>query len=102
MNNFFNFTIPYFCSEYGADWDGFNTIVEDNTDYLFEKIWDFYKLNDPNFFSTRVAELVLQSLKIPFTELDTLQTKKQYIRKFLTNFKNKGSADIYLDVQESI
>jgi len=102
MNNFFNFTLPVFQEAYGSDWDSFKTITDDNTDYLLGKTWDFYKLNDPNFYTTRVVEIVLDSLGVSYSATETLAKKKQYVRKFLTDSKDKGSADIYLDVQEVI
>lgn len=102
MNNFFNFQLPVFQEKYGNDWTDFKTITDDNVDYFMAKIWDLYKLNDPNFYTTRVAEIVLDSLGVPYSAPETLVTKKQYVRKFLTNFKDKGSADVYLDIQETI
>ena len=102
MNNFFNFEIPYFNEKYGTDWDDFNTIVEDNTDYYFEKIWQLYWLNDPNYYSTRVVEKVLDSLGVPYGPTDTLEMKKLSVRKFLTNFRDKGLDSVYLDIQEAV
>lgn len=102
MNNFFNFNIPYFCDKYGNDWSDFTTITDENVDYSIGKIWDLYKLADPNFFTTPVAELVGRSLDLSFDTTDTLKTKKYRIRKFLTMFKDKGTDAFYLDPQESI
>ena len=44
MNNFFNFTIPYFNSQFGEDWDSFNSITEENVDYIMDKTWQLYWL----------------------------------------------------------
>jgi len=101
-NNFFTFTRPYYTQKYGEDWADFDTIVDDTTDYTFEKVWQLYWLNDPNYFTTRICEIVLESLGIQYELTDTLKSKKLAIRKFLTQFKNKGISEVYLDIQESI
>jgi hypothetical protein len=102
MNNYFNFTIPKFNEQYGVDWDDFNDIVEDNVDYLFAAIWELYWLADPDYMPLQAIEKALRALKITFSGTETTAQKKLYLRKFLTTFKDKGSADIYLDYAEAI
>jgi sugar lactone lactonase YvrE len=101
-NKFFNFTIPSFNQKYGSDWTDFNTITEDNFDYIFRKTWELYYYNDVNTLSNNGAEAILTLLKIPFDETDTLQTKKLKIRKFVVIGKEKSLEDQYLDIQEEI
>ncbi len=101
-NNFYQFKIPYFNEKYGSDWDSFTTVINDNVDYVMNKTYQLYWLFDPNYYTTRVAEAVSDSLEIDYTEITTLAVKKYNIRKFLTKYANKGLADTYLDVQEAI
>ncbi len=101
-NNYFNFTLPTFMVQYGSDWIDFQTIVDDNVDNVMSKTYQLYWLNDPNNFTTRVSELVLDSLGISYSTTDTLLTKKIKIRTFLTKYANKGLADTYLEIGEDI
>jgi len=101
-NNFFNFKIPRFNLKYGTDWTDFSAIIEENTDHYFEKAWQLYHLNDINKMSTRVVQAVLNVLKIPYTDADTMFTKKLRLRQWATKFINKGLGDIYLDIGEEI
>ena len=101
-NNYFNFTLPFFSTQYGTDWEDFSTIINDNVDNIMKKTYQLYWLNDINSFTTRVSELVLDSLGIEYSSTDTLLTKKIKIRTFVTKYANKGLADTYLDIGEDI
>ncbi len=102
MNNHFNFEIPYFNREYGSDWDSFNDIVEDNVDYLMRKTWQLFWLTDINTMPLRIVEIYLGILNISYSATDTLQEKKIKLRYFMSQYANKGMADIYLDIAEII
>lgn len=101
-NNYFNFKIPFFNTEYGVDWTNLQTIVNDNVDYLMGKTYQLYWLDDPNYYSTRVTEKVSDSLFLLYNHITETSVKKFNIRKFLTTFANKGLKDTYLDIQENI
>lgn len=101
-NNYFNFTIPAFQDRYGEDWDDFNDIIEDNTDYLIEKTIQLKWLVDPNYMTTRVVEMALKALDVDYSAVDTLAIKKNLLRKFLTSFEDKSLDTLYLDYAEDI
>lgn len=102
MNNYFNFTLPAFNQEYGEDWTNFTTIVDDQVDYMVEKVISLYWLNDITMTPIIAAEYIMRLLGIPIIASDTLAVKKYKIRKFNTNARAKATADIYLDYAENI
>lgn len=102
MNNYFNFNIPYFNQEYGEDWDNFKSIIDDNVDYLMEKTFHLYWLNDPNLWTEKITETQLDLYKIPYNSDDTFLTKKAKFYTGITRFKNKGLASIYIDAAADI
>ncbi len=101
-NNWFNFTYPLFNTKYGVDWTDYMSITDDNVDYVMNKTYQLYWLNDPNYFTTRIAEIILSSLGIEYTVADTLATKKLKIRQFLTQTAYKGLGSLYLDIAETV
>jgi hypothetical protein len=88
--------------KYGEDWDDFRTIVDDNVDYVMNKTYQLYWLNNVDYMGVREVEKALLSMKIGTSSSETLPYKKEKLRKFLTIFANKGTADIYLDFAESV
>lgn len=102
MNNYFNFEIPLFSEKYGTDWDDFKDIIEDANDNLFAKTFQLYWLLDPDYYTNRVAEIILDVLDIDFSSSDTLAVKKSKIRGFLSDLSKKGMEDFYLDPAEDI
>ncbi|MFW9871943.1 MAG: hypothetical protein ACFFG0_02500 [Candidatus Thorarchaeota archaeon] len=102
MNNYFNFTIPKFNSEYGEDWGDFNDITEDQVDYAIQKIIDLYKLNDITMTPLIATEYIMKLLGIEIYSTDSLAIKKYKIRKYNTNAKAKATLDLYLDYAENI
>jgi len=102
MNKFFNVKYPEFLEKYGKDWDSFKTILNEAVDHYFKKAWDIYYFNNVNTISERAIEQVLRLLKIEFNSADTYLTKKIKLRFFVSQYKKKGLAEIYLDLQEKV
>ena len=102
MNNYFNFEIPFFNSQFGQDWDSFNTIVESNNDYLFNKTYDLYKLRDINRMPILALDIALDLRNIETDATEALNIKKQKLRWFNKDFKSKSMKDTYLDYQETV
>ena len=102
MNNWFNFQKPYFNELYGSDWDSFDTIVEDNVDYLYQQNWRLYWLRDITLMRPQPLESALRLRGIKYDETTSTKIKKRNLRKFNTANKEKGMEDFYLDYQESV
>lgn len=101
-NEYFNIEIPEFNQKYGTDWTSFETITDDNVDYLIGKTIDLYKLIDITRMSSKVVELWLNTLKIYYDDTDTLATKKLKLRYYNSQYSNKSLDEIYLDLAEGI
>ena len=97
-NLFYNYNIPTFQNKYGDDWDGFQTVMDDNWDYAFQKAWEFYHLIDINRMLNRVVEYQLDLRSIDFSSSDTVLTKRINLRNFVNKYINKGLASIYIDI----
>ena len=102
MNNYFNFEIPFFNQQFGSDWATFNTIVETNNDYLFEKTYDLYKLKDITRMPILALDIALRLRNIETDPSEAINIKKQKLRSFNKDFKAKAMSDTYLDYQETI
>ena len=102
MNNFFNFQTPYFNQQFGSDWDDFNDITEENVDYIMNKTWQLYWLRRIDTMPVMALEQALRLRAIEVEAADSIALKKYKLRKFNTSFKEKGTADFYLDYQEEI
>ena len=102
MNNFFNFQTPYFNQQFGSDWDDFNDITEENVDYIMDKTWQLYWLRRIDTMPVMALEQALRLRAIEVDATDSIALKKYKLRKFNTSFKEKGTADFYLDYQEEI
>ena len=102
MNNFFNFQTPYFNQQFGSDWDDFNDITEENVDYIMNKTWQLYWLRRIDTMPVMALEQALRLRAIEVDAADSIALKKYKLRKFNTSFKEKGTADFYLDYQEEI
>ena len=102
MNNFFNFQAPYFNQQFGSDWDDFNDITEENVDYIMNKTWQLYWLRRIDTMPVMALEQALRLRAIEVEAADSIALKKYKLRKFNTSFKEKGTADFYLDYQEEI
>jgi len=102
MNNFFNFQIPYISSQFGVDWGSFTTIVDDNTDYIMNKTFELYRLKDPARMPAPALEIALKLRDIETTPAELLSVKREKLRSFSTGYRNKGTADLYLDYAEAI
>lgn len=102
MNNFFNFQIPFFNSQMGSDWDDFNDITEENVDYIMNKTWQLYWLRRIDTMPVMALEQALRLRAVEVDATDSIALKKYKLRKFNTSFKEKGTADFYLDYQEEI
>lgn len=102
MNNFFNFTIPYFNSQFGEDWDDFNSITEENVDYVVDKTWQLYWLKRIDTLPIIALDYAIKLRGIEVDADDTIALKKFKLRKFNTTFKDKGASSFYLDYQEAI
>lgn len=94
-NKFFNFSIPKFNQNYGSDWSGFTTIINDNVDNLFLKIWQIYHLIDIDRMSATVLEYWISLKGIISNDDDTVPIKKAKLRQWLTKHRDKGLAVIY-------
>lgn len=101
-NDFFNIKIPNFQEKYGEDWAQWKSIVEEFNDYLFQKTWELYFLNDLNRISERALEFLLDSLRVHYDANDTLLTKKLKLRTYVSQYENKALSQVYLDIQEAI
>ncbi|MCP4648825.1 MAG: hypothetical protein GY853_01915 [PVC group bacterium] len=101
-NNYYNFTIPSFNSSSGTDWDSFQTIVDDNTDYIMNKTYRLYWLKAISKMPIRALERALKLRKIKFTTSDATSVKRFKLRSFVSSFANKGLADTYIDLAFSI
>jgi len=102
MNKFFNIKYPEFIDKYGKDWDQFKAILNEFVDFYFQKVWSLYYFNNVNTLNERAIEWVLKALKIEFTNEDTLKTKKIKLRFFVSQYRKKGLAEIYLNLQEAV
>ncbi len=71
-------------------------------DFYFRKVWELYYYNNINTISERAIEQILKLLKIQFSATDNLTTKKIKLRYFVGQYRKKGLADIYLDLQEAV
>lgn len=102
MNNFWTFQIPYVSSQFGADWSPFMTIIDDNVDYVMNKTFELYRLKDPSRMPAQALEYALRLRDIETTPSEALSIKKNKLRNFSTGYRNKGTADLYLDYAEAI
>lgn len=102
MNNYFNFTIPDFNQRYGEDWNNFNTITENNVDYMIKKVIDLYRLNDITRTPLIVTEYIMKLLGLKIETTDTLSIKKYKVRKYNSTAKAKATNDLYLDYAENV
>lgn len=102
MNNWFNFKIPFFNSQFGQDWSSFQTIVDSNVDNIMNKTFDLYKIHDISMKPIRALELslALRGIKTDITE--TVGIKRQKLKSYNKDFKSKGMKEVYLDYQEAI
>lgn len=101
-NNFFNFKLPEFYEKYGSDWSDFITTMDDNTDHVFDKVWQLYWLNDINLWTEKVTEHYLDTYKIDYDSSDTFQSKKSKFKTGVTKFKDKALASIYIEAAQDI
>jgi len=102
MNEFFNFKIPDYNLRYGLDWGNFKSIVGDNVDYVFKKIFECYHLKDLNKMPLSIIERFLKQYKIDFYPTDTTETKITKLRFYFQSQKRKTLQDFYLDLIENI
>ena len=102
MNNFYNFQTPYFNQQFGSDWNDFDDITEENVDYIMNKTWQLYWLRRIDTMPVMALEQALRLRAIEVDATDSIALKKYKLRKFNTSFKEKGTADFYLDYQEEI
>jgi len=102
MNNWFNFNIPYFNSQFGSDWVDFQTIVDDNVDYVMNKTYDLYNLRNISKMPLLALELALKVRGIETWPTESLSSKRLKIRTFATIFKKKATGELYLDYAEAI
>ena len=102
MNDYFNFYLPDFQSNYGEDWDDFKTIVDDNVDYVMNKTYQLYWMNDITRTNIRAIELTMRALGIKIDPMDTLRTRKYNVRKFNASFRDKALDTLYLDYAEAL
>lgn len=102
MNNFYNFQTPYFNQQFGSDWNDFDDITEENVDYIMNKTWQIYWLRRIDTMPVMALEQALRLRAIEVEVADSIALKKYKLRKFNTSFKEKGTADFYLDYQEKI
>ena len=101
-NLYFNYEIPYFNYAQGVDWDKYKDIIGENTDFIFGKTFDLYKLDEVNYYDSKVVEIKMQALGIDYSITDSLAVKKTKIRTFLSKYRNKGLAKVYEDLAESV
>ncbi len=97
MNNFFNFKIAEFNERYGTDWEDFKLIIDDYTDYHFQKIWELYHLDDINRMSEGIVNQLLKFMEISYSRVESLAEKKLKLRKNISRNKEKGFASQYLE-----
>jgi hypothetical protein len=102
MNNWFNFSIPYFNSQFGEDWEDFNDIVEENVDYVMNKTYELYWLQDVSRMPLLAIEKALRVRGIETWPTEDIQSKRLKIRTFATNFNRKATGELYLDYAEAI
>ena len=102
MNNFYNIKYPEFMIKYGKDWDSFKTILNETVDHYFAKAWALYNYRNINTTQQRALEWMLILRKILFDGSDTFLTKKVKLRTFVSQYRKKGLAEIYLDIQERV
>jgi hypothetical protein len=102
MNNYINFKLPEWQEKYGQDWTSFKTIIDEYIDHYVSKITGLFRYNDINTIPERGLEWILTLLQIPFNSTDTFVSKKTKMRYFVGQYRRKGLADVYLDIQENI
>ncbi|TGN20818.1 hypothetical protein [Leptospira idonii] len=102
MNHFFNIKFPEFIEKYGKDWTQFQTILNEYVDFYFKKVWELYQFNNVNTINEKAIDWILKALKIEYTGNDNLKTKKIKLRYFISQYRKKGLAEIYLNLQEAV
>lgn len=98
MNNYHNFHMPEFQTKYGSDWDGFIEEINDLYDYIFQNIFDLYRLSQLDRMSNRVVKANLDVMDIRYKTTDTNKYKKEKLRSYPEINYNKGLRQIYNDL----
>lgn len=101
MNNYFNYQIPEFNENYGSDWIPFREIINENTDYLFKRIYKLYGLDDIDRMPLQAVRVLLDLLKIDYENLPTNLLKVK-LRIFPTVYAKKGTIEMYREIIESV
>jgi hypothetical protein len=102
MNNWYNFKIPYFNGQFGTAWTAFETIVDDNVDYVMNKTYELYWLKDITRMPVMATEIAIKLRNIETDASESIAIKKAKLRNFNKDFKSKGMQSTYLDYQEII
>ena len=98
MNNYFNVNIPSFNDRHGNDWEPFKQIVEDETDYHFQKIFELYYLNNIDRMPDRIVKAILDIMDVEYSNFDTPASRKNKLRTLASKYTDKGLEVIYADV----
>lgn len=102
MNNYFNFKLPNFISEYGSDWQDFVDIMEEYCDELYLKTEQLYKIIDINKMIDRniINNLILY--RIYYDSSYTPAMRRTAFRSVVTESTNKGLRLVYHNICLSI
>lgn len=96
------FRLPTFQKEKGEDWAPFLAIIQTEELYLKQKTLDLYKKRNVSTMQFPYINYELEQWQIAYNETDSIGTKKRLRREMNRILAQKGDADIYLDIQESI
>ena len=67
-----------------------------------DKTFELYWLKDFGRMSAQALEYALRLRDIETTPSEALSVKRSKLRSFSTGYRNKGTADLYLDYAEAI
>lgn len=96
------FRLPTFQKDKGEDWGPFLSIIQTEELYLKQKTLELYKKRNISTMQFPYINHELEQWKIQYKETDSIGTKKRLRRDLNRRLAQKGDADIYLDIQESI
>lgn len=101
-NNYFNFKIPKFQADYGTDWEDFVEYMDFEVDHIFERTFALYMLTVIDKMPNSVVNILINLLGINTSVLDSAATRRGRLRAYGSVYTNKGLAEHYLDLCETV
>lgn len=101
MKSFIQYDNPEILKRFGKNWQDFEDITNEQFQFLMNKIYYLYDMNNVGSMSSEIINFELNANGIPILT-DSLNGRRSARRHNATNFKRKGDPNVYLDLAESI